>query len=85
LNVLVARGGTPWLIGFGRVGLLAGSPSLPAGAPGTPSDVDVQGLRDLLCWLCGALQHPVPDSLQRAVAGTGLSAGAFSEAVARHL
>jgi serine/threonine protein kinase len=81
-NVLVARDGTPWLIGFGRVGLLAGSPLLPAGAVGTPAEVDVRGLRDLLRWLCGVLGQSVPDGLDRAAA---MTAGAFGEAVASQL
>jgi serine/threonine protein kinase len=81
-NVLVARDGSPWLIGFGRVGLLVGSPMLPSGAAGTPTEVDVRGLQDLLRWLCAALQQPVPDSLDLTPA---LTAGAFGEAVASHL
>jgi len=85
-NVLVARDITPWLIGFGRVGLLAGSQLLAAGATGTPVEVDVQGLRELLRWLCGALRCPVPDSLELLnAAGSALTAGAFSDAVASHL
>jgi serine/threonine protein kinase len=81
-NVLVARDGAPWLIGFGRVGLVAGSPLLPAGAAGTLAEVDVRGLLQLLGWLCGALRHPVPGGLDRAAA---LTAGGFAEAVAVHL
>ncbi len=81
-NVLVARDGTPWLIGFGRVGLLVGAPMLPSEAAGTPAEVDVRGLQDLLRWLCAALRQPVPDSLDRTPV---LTAGAFGEAVASHL
>jgi serine/threonine-protein kinase len=85
-NVLVARDGTSWLIGFGWVGLLAGSQLLPAGGVGTPVDVDVRGLRALLRWLCGALRHPVPDRLERATAAGPVSTpGAFGEAVANYL
>jgi serine/threonine protein kinase len=84
-NVLLARNGTPWLIGFGRVGLLAGSRMLPAGAPVTPAEVDVRGLRELLRWLCGVLRLPVPGSLERDTATDQvLTAGGFGEAVASY-
>jgi hypothetical protein len=81
-NVLVARDGATWLIGFGQVGRLAGSPMLQAGATGTPAEVDVQGLREMLRWLCRVLGQPVPDGLDHAAATT---AGAFGAAVASHL
>jgi serine/threonine protein kinase len=81
-NVLISRDGAPWLIGFGRVGFVAGSPMLPAGASGTPAAVDVRGLRELLCWLCGTLRQPIPDGLDRAAA---ITPGAFAETVAGHL
>ncbi len=85
-NVLVGHDGRSWLIGFGRVGLLAGSPLAPAGAAGTPPEADVRGLRDLLAWLCGALGQPVPADLERATAaGAVLTAGAWAEAVGRYL
>jgi eukaryotic-like serine/threonine-protein kinase len=85
-NVLVARDGTPWLIGFGRVGLLAGSHLVPAGAAGTLAGVDARGLQDLLRWLCGALRQPVPSGLDRATApGSVATAGAFGEAVVDYL
>jgi serine/threonine-protein kinase len=84
-NVLVARDGSRWLIGFGRVGLLAGSQMLPAGAAGTLAEVDVRGLQELLRWLCGAVRQPVPAGLERAIApGAVPTAGAFGEAVASY-
>ncbi len=84
-NVLVARNNTARLIGFGRVGLLAGSDHVQAGA-GTPAEVDVQGLRDLLRWLCDALRRAVPADVECAIQpGSVASAGAFAEAVASHL
>lgn len=85
-NVLVGRDGLIWLIGFGRVGFLAGSQMLPAGTVGTPTEVDVQGLRELLKWLCDALAYPVPDSLVRSTtADQDRTAGAFGDAVTCYL
>jgi serine/threonine protein kinase len=85
-NVLLAGDGTQWLIGFGRVGLLAGSPLLPAEAAGTPAEVDVRGLQELLRWLCAALRQPLPAGLRRAIdPGAVPTAGAFGEAVASYL
>jgi serine/threonine protein kinase len=84
-NVLVAMDGTPWLVGFGRVGLLVGSPMLPAGAAGTPAEVDVRGLQDLLRWLCGALRNALPAGLDRVCAPDAVAtAGAFASAVVSH-
>ncbi len=60
-NILVAAGGTPKLIGFGRVGLLAGSSMLPPGASGVPAGIDVQALKEMLSWLGAAFgQAPPP-------------------------
>jgi serine/threonine protein kinase len=85
-NVLVARNNTVWLIGFGRVGLLVGSPMLPSGSAGTPGEVDVRGLQDLLRWLCMALRQPVTAELERACALNAVaSAEAFRVAVSSYL
>lgn len=85
-NVLVARDDTPWLVGFGRVGLVAGSRWLLPEAPGAPAEADVRGLRGLLGWLCGALRQPVPQGVPDATAPSSiLTARAFGEAVASHL
>jgi serine/threonine protein kinase len=84
-NVLVAQDGIPWLIGFGRVGLLAGSPLVPAGTAGTPAKVDTKGLIDLLGWLCAALRQPMPAALECAVEGSVTTVGAFREAVVGYL
>jgi serine/threonine protein kinase len=71
-NVLVAQDGTPWLIGFGRVGLLTS----------TPAEVDIHGLQQLLQWLCVAIGQPVPASLERAVVSRAVpTAQAFAEAL----
>ena len=60
VNVLVGRDDTAWLIGFGRVGYVAGSQQIPAGATGTPAEVDVLGLQELVRWLYEALRQPGP-------------------------
>ena len=83
-NVLVDRDGSVWLIGFGRVGLLAGSPLAPAGE-GTAAEVDAKGLRNMVRWLCGALLQPVPAELDSSSTGPVGSVGALGAAVARHL
>jgi serine/threonine-protein kinase len=80
-NVLIAQDGTPWLIGFGRVDQLAGSPSLPADDSGTRAEIDVQGLQHLLRWLCAALRQPVPDGIDRPAP----TAAAFGEIVASYV
>ncbi len=80
-NVLVAQDGIAWLIGFGRVGLLAGSHHAPAGG-GTLPDVDVQNLQHMLQWLCRALGKPAPAALMRVVdSGSVISAGVLAEAL----
>jgi serine/threonine-protein kinase len=85
-NVLVAKGGTPWLIGFSRVRLLVGSPMLPAGAAGTPAAVDACGLQDLLRWLCATLQQSLPAGLEHACDGCAVTtAEAFAAALTRFL
>ncbi len=63
-NVLIASGGKPMLIGFGRVGLLKGAGPLAAGSGGTPAEVDVQALVAMLGWLCAELHQPIPAGLQ---------------------
>jgi serine/threonine protein kinase len=83
-NVLVAPDGTPWLIGFGRVGLVAGSRLLPAGAAGTPAEADIRRLQELLRWLRGVVGQPLLPGLEVAIGpGAVPTAGAFGEAVAR--
>ena len=85
-NVLIARDGSPRLIGFGGVGLLTGSRLLPDGEAGTPADFDVECLRAQVRWLCSSLGSPVPDGLKHATdSRTPLTAGAFSDAVGSHL
>ena len=83
-NVLVGQDGTAWLIGFGRVGYVAGSQPVPAGATGTPVEVDVRGLQELVRWLYGAVRQPVPADMQRVIApGAVPTAGALGEALVR--
>jgi serine/threonine protein kinase len=85
-NVLVATDGSPWLIGFGRVGHLAGSSRLPEGETGTPAEVDARGLQDLLSWLCGALREPLPSDLQCVCARDAVATvGTIGAALNRHL
>jgi hypothetical protein len=85
-NVLIARDGSPRLIGFGWVDLLSGNRLLLAGAAGTPVTIDIEYLGALVRWFCAELGQPVADGLTHATAaGTVLTAGAFSDAVARHL
>jgi serine/threonine protein kinase len=67
-NVLLATDGASRLIGFGRVGFLAGSPLLPAGATGVLPEIDTQALQQMLGWLCSALRQPVPSALQQQLA-----------------
>ncbi len=56
------------------------------GASGTPAEVDVRGLQDLLRWLCGALRHSLRTGLERALGpGAVATAGAFGTAVVSHL
>jgi serine/threonine protein kinase len=59
-NILIAAGGSPKLISFGRVGLLAGSGLLPSGASSVPAESDVRALKEILGWLGAALGQPVP-------------------------
>jgi serine/threonine protein kinase len=82
-NVLVATDGSVKLIGFGRCGLLEGSPVLPPDRPGVPPTLDVRGLQDLLGWLFATLRQPVPAVLESLLQpGAVASAGAFAEALA---
>jgi serine/threonine-protein kinase len=78
-NVLVAARGTPRLIGFGRVGLLAESDKLPSGASGTPAETDVRALQEILTWLGSALGQPIPQL------GSVDSLAAFAEALEGYL
>jgi serine/threonine protein kinase len=80
-NVLVARDGMAWLIGFGRVRMLASSHQAPAGG-GTLPEVDVQNLPHMLQWLCRALGKSVPAALMRVVdSGSVIGAGSFADAL----
>jgi serine/threonine-protein kinase len=63
-NVLVTPGHATKLIGFGFVGFLSGSDSVPAGAAGTPAEVDVRALLQLLGWLGASLGQPLPARLE---------------------
>jgi serine/threonine-protein kinase len=85
-NVLIDREGTPKLIGFGRVGLLAGSDWLPPGAAGVSPEIDVWALQKMLGWLCAALGQPIPPALEQVrQPGSVASPGAFAEAVSGYL
>lgn len=81
-NVLLDSDGHPWLIGFGRVRLISGAQPIPIDDVGTTSNVDVQGLRELLRSICAALGHRVPDDLEQAItSGALMTAEAFAAAV----
>ncbi len=85
-NVLVATDGTPKLIGFGRVGLLAGSAHLPAGVPGVSPEVDIRAFQGMLGWLCTGLTQPVPPALAAVrQPGSVASADALAEAIGGYL
>jgi serine/threonine protein kinase len=85
-NVLVSTDGTARLIGFGRVGMLAGSDPLAQGTSGVPRDVDVRGLQDLLRWLCETLGQPIPPALEKARrSGSLATPAAFAETVGGYL
>jgi eukaryotic-like serine/threonine-protein kinase len=85
-NVLVVPGAMPKLIGFGVVGFLAESNTLPLGAVGVSADVDVRALQQLLCWLSAALDQPLPASLEVIRrSGSVRSPAAFAEALERCL
>ena len=63
-NVLVMTAGTPKLIGFGQVWLLAGTNLLPPGVPGVSAEVDVRGLQQMLDNLCAMLGQSIPAPLE---------------------
>jgi serine/threonine protein kinase len=85
-NVLVANDDTAQLIGFGRVGLLTGSPALPPGATGASPEVDVQALQGLLGELFGAFGESCPSQLERLLQpGSVGSARELADAVAAFL
>ncbi|HEX5102601.1 MAG TPA: hypothetical protein VFV87_02240, partial [Pirellulaceae bacterium] len=66
-NVLIARDGMPWLIGFGRVRRLQDLRLSNAEPPfGAIIDVDVRGLQRLLKWICQAIHDPIPPGLEDA-------------------
>jgi serine/threonine protein kinase len=79
-NVLVGRDGTTKLIGFGYVGLLAGSDLLPKGSAGVQPSLDLQALARILEWLCTALQQDIPSGLRAAARGGSVtSVTAYAE------
>ncbi len=85
-NVLIDQEGTPWLIGFGKVDLLAGSRLDPTGTTGTFALVDIRGLGRLLRWLFDTLQETVPVDLERSISPNSIStAEEFAEEVADYL
>jgi serine/threonine protein kinase len=85
-NVLVVEAGRPKLIGFGRVGILAGSELLPPGATGVSPEVDVRALREMLSWLGGVLCQPIPPGLEAIQQPDAVaSAGAFADVLGRWL
>jgi serine/threonine-protein kinase len=61
-NILIARDGTPKLIGFGRCGPLSSPTSGSTNAVG----VDVRGIQGILNWICTILQQPVPAAVDAA-------------------
>ena len=83
-NVLVAPDSTPRLIGFGRVGALAGSDWLPPGAEGVPAAEDKRDLHELVAWLFAAYGRPVPPRLDRAL-WEAATPGEVGAAILRHL
>jgi serine/threonine protein kinase len=84
-NVLVATDGRPWLIGFGRIGPLAGSNVVP-GAVGTPPEIDVRALQEMLRWLCQTLGQPPPAALEKLrQPGSVASPRAFHDALMSYL
>jgi serine/threonine protein kinase len=85
-NILIARDGSPWLIGFGQVLLPTGSRWLREGAEGAPPALDVDLLRVLVRWLCSSFGSPVPDNLTQAVDSSDpMTATGFGDAVASHM
>jgi eukaryotic-like serine/threonine-protein kinase len=84
-NILVAADDCPKLIGFGRCAPLEGTTTAPK-ATGTPVEVDVRSLQQLLNWLCAKLAEPVPADLFRA-RDTDLvaSPAAFAELLGKNL
>jgi len=61
-NILVGVDGVPKLIGFGRCGLLAGwNPSDPG--QGTPAQIDIAALQNIMLWIYTSLSEPVPHGL----------------------
>jgi eukaryotic-like serine/threonine-protein kinase len=63
-NILVATNDTPKLVGFGRVGILAGSDFLAPGSTGVAAEVDVRALQEMVVWLCGHLRGLRPEELR---------------------
>ncbi len=85
-NILIASDGTPKLIGFGRVGLLAGSDKLPPGAAGVPPGVDVRGLQEIAGWLFATRRQFVPACLEaHHPSRSVMSPAEYAEAIRRYL
>ena len=83
-NVLIAKDGTPWLIGFGRVRRLYESRLSDSEPPfGAITDVDVRGLQRMLKWVCQAIHDPIPRGLEDAQQPDAFAdAREFAEAIA---
>jgi serine/threonine protein kinase len=85
-NVLVDSATKPWLIGFGRVGRLAGTGNLPPDEVGVPVEVDVRALQEMLRWLGEALSQPLPPRLERMTQPDRVDGpAAFAEALENYL
>jgi len=63
-NILVGHGNIAKLIGFGLVGVRAGSPRLPPGKSGDSAERDTWALCGMLDWLCTELQEPLSSQLE---------------------
>jgi serine/threonine protein kinase len=85
-NILIARDGTPKLIGFGRVGLLPGSVLAPEETAGVSLDLDLTALQRNLVWLCSSLKQRIPPCLEGLQhEGAVESALEFANALTRYL
>src|SRR5262249_2826479 len=85
-NVLVAKDGSPKLVGFGRVGLVEEAAHASPGTKGANVGDDVLALQQMISWLCSALQQPIPHSLVAIQqVGAVKSASEFADALAGYL
>jgi serine/threonine-protein kinase len=85
-NVLVTADGSVKLIGFGRVGLLAGSNLLQPGDTEVSPEVDVRGLQAMLEWLRPTLNEPLPLTVEQLQQSRSVgSAGAIADAIDDYL